>query len=130
MSESGTDTAEDIRAMTTLQTARPAAPDTDSLPLDFATMRATAQHTVDFGIRLLPEDLDTAILRLRAHLALLIPEAEQRLGRFSPAGIEEARRRVAADPGLLGPVWYAHSLARSVLTLCAHLGHGEEPSDG
>ncbi len=92
-------------------------------------MRATAEHALDFGARLPDEDLETAIRRLRAHLALLIPEAEERLGRFSPAGIEEARRRVAADPGVLGPGRHAHCLARSVLELCEHLGRagGAEP---
>ncbi|MYZ38320.1 MULTISPECIES: DUF6415 family natural product biosynthesis protein [unclassified Streptomyces] len=110
----------------TPQQARTAASGVEALPLDFATMRDTAQHVLDFGDRLLDEDLETAVLRLRGHLALLIPEAERRLGRLSSAGIEEARRRLVADPGLLGPGRYARCLARSVLTLCTHLGRGEE----
>ncbi|MFD8964963.1 DUF6415 family natural product biosynthesis protein [Streptomyces sp. NPDC059568] len=113
--------------MTTHQTGT-AASDIEALPPDFATMVDTAQHTLAAGVRLLDEDLETAVLRLRAHLGLLIPEAERRLGRLSSAGIEEARRRLDADPGVLGPVRYAHCLARSVLTLCTHLGHGSEDS--
>ncbi|MFD8967047.1 DUF6415 family natural product biosynthesis protein [Streptomyces sp. NPDC059568] len=103
--------------------ARKAASDTDSLPLDFVTMVKTARQVVD------SEDLEpeVAALQLRGFLGLLVPEAEGRLGSFSSAGIEEARRRMDAGPGPLGTVRYVHALARSVLTLCAYLGHGQEP---
>lgn len=103
------------------------AADTESLPLDFVTMAGTARHALDFGAAVLDEDLETATLRLRGHLALLIPEAQDRLGRLAGAGVEEARQRMDATPSVLGPVRYAHALARSVLTLCAHLGHQSLP---
>ncbi|MFE1956767.1 DUF6415 family natural product biosynthesis protein [Streptomyces sp. NPDC059479] len=112
-------------------TAGTPAPDTDSLPLDpldFTTMVKTARRVAGSDAQLSGEDLQTAVLQLRGHLALLIPEAEDRLGRLAPVGIEEARRRLDADPGVLGPVRYAHCLARSVLMLCTHLGHGSEDS--
>lgn len=104
---------------TALSADRPTDPDADSLPLDFATMVGTARRVVDAGAR--TTDVETATLLMRGHLALLIPEAEEHLGRLAPVGIEEARLRLDAGPGLLGPVRYAHCLARSVLALCTHL---------
>ncbi|MFE1958908.1 DUF6415 family natural product biosynthesis protein [Streptomyces sp. NPDC059479] len=106
-------------------TAKEPPPDSDSLPLDFVTMVKTARRLLDSGARVLEPEV--AALQLRGFLGLLIPEAEGRLGSFSLAGIEEARRRMDAGPGSLGTVRYAHALARSVLTLCAYLGHGQEP---
>ncbi|MYZ40047.1 MULTISPECIES: DUF6415 family natural product biosynthesis protein [unclassified Streptomyces] len=105
------------------------AADAESLPLDFATMVGTAQYVIDAGAALLDEEPEVATSQMRGFLGLLVPEAEGRLGSFSPAGIEEARRRMDAGPGPLGPVRYAHALARSVLALCAHLGHGQEPGE-
>ncbi|MFD8965954.1 DUF6415 family natural product biosynthesis protein [Streptomyces sp. NPDC059568] len=104
-------------------TAKEPPPDSDSLPLDFVTMVKAARQVVDSGARVLEPGV--AALQLRGHLGLLIPEAEGRLGSFSSAGIEEARRRMDAGPGPLGPVRYVHALARSVLALCAYLGHGQ-----
>ncbi|MFF3755173.1 DUF6415 family natural product biosynthesis protein [Streptomyces sp. NPDC002018] len=100
-------------------TARPAAP--DSLPLDFATMADTAQHLIDAGGQMSAAGLDTGTLAMRGHLALLIPEAEDRLGRLAGAGAEEARQRLAAGPDVLGPLRYARCLARSVIALCTLL---------
>ncbi|MFB7270497.1 DUF6415 family natural product biosynthesis protein [Streptomyces sp. NPDC056244] len=110
-------------------TARTAAPDIDCLPLDFVTMGDTARSVIDSDVRLSDEDLEMYTLRLRAHLALLIPEAERQFGRLAPVGVEEARQRLDAGPGSLGLVRYAHCLARSVLSLCARLGHGGEDHD-
>ncbi|MFE1956723.1 DUF6415 family natural product biosynthesis protein [Streptomyces sp. NPDC059479] len=95
-------------------------------PLDFATMVETARRVIDWDGRVPAKDLETATHQMRGFLGLLIPAAEERLGRFAPVGIEEARRRLAAGPGLLGPVRHARCLARSVLSLCAHLGQGDE----
>ncbi|MFD7897569.1 DUF6415 family natural product biosynthesis protein [Streptomyces sp. NPDC059743] len=102
-------------------TAGTTAPDAESWPLDFTTMVKTARRVVDSGAQLSGEDLEMAVLRLRGHLALLIPEVEDRLGRLAPVGIEEARRRLDGESGPLGPRWYAQCLAQSVLALCDHL---------
>ncbi|QXE39191.1 ATP-binding protein [Streptomyces sp. GMY02] len=81
----------------------------------------TARGVIASETRLSDGELETAARRLRGHLALLIPEAEARLGRLAEAGVEEARRRLTAGPGLLGPGRYVHCLAQSVLTLCDQL---------
>ncbi|WP_405986900.1 DUF6415 family natural product biosynthesis protein [Streptomyces sp. NBC_00872] len=72
---------------------RTAASDTDFRPLDFPTMAKTARQVVDSGLRVPDKDLERATHLMRGYLALLIPEAETRLGRLTPAGIDEARRR-------------------------------------
>ncbi|MFE7127890.1 DUF6415 family natural product biosynthesis protein [Streptomyces sp. NPDC057617] len=120
-------------------TARPTTPEADSRPLDpldFATMVVTARSVDNLDDGVPDEDLETVTLRLRGHLALLIPELEHRLGRLgetdrarAEAGIGEARRRLDAGPGPLGPGRHAQILGRSVIALCAHLGHGQEIDD-
>ncbi|WP_405987229.1 DUF6415 family natural product biosynthesis protein [Streptomyces sp. NBC_00872] len=110
-------------------TARPTDPEGDSRPLDFPTMVKTARQVVDSDARMPDEDLERATHLMRGYLALLIPEAETRLGRLTPAGIEEARRRLDSSPALLGPARHTLRLARSVITLCSHLGHGRQPTD-
>ncbi|MFD7899634.1 DUF6415 family natural product biosynthesis protein [Streptomyces sp. NPDC059743] len=108
----------------------------ESLPLDFSTMVKTARHVVDSGARVPEKDLETTTLLMRGYLGLLIPELEGRLGLLgeaarasAEAGIGEARRRLDAGPGPLGPGRHAYNLARSVIALCTHLGHGQERVD-
>ncbi|MFD5033237.1 DUF6415 family natural product biosynthesis protein [Streptomyces sp. NPDC058405] len=105
--------------------AAPHEPCPDTLPFDLTLMMDTARRLVDSDARLSAEDLETAQLRMRGSLALLIPEAEARFGRLAPVGVEEAGRRLDAGPALLGPMRHVHCLARSVLTLCTHLSPGE-----
>ncbi|MFF3749842.1 DUF6415 family natural product biosynthesis protein [Streptomyces sp. NPDC002018] len=102
----------------------PAEPDTGSPPLDFATMLDTARRVVGSGAGAL--DAETATLLLRGHLALLVPEAQDRLGRLADAAVGEARRCLDAGSGPLGAGRHAYDLARSVIALCAHLGHGHK----
>ncbi|MFF1416586.1 DUF6415 family natural product biosynthesis protein [Streptomyces sp. NPDC058280] len=97
----------------------------DTLPLDLTLMVVTARRLVDSDVRLSAEDLETARLRMRGFLTLLIPEAENHSGRLASVGVEEARQRLGAGPALLGPMRHVHCLARSVLTLCTHLSPGE-----
>ncbi|MFD8967345.1 DUF6415 family natural product biosynthesis protein [Streptomyces sp. NPDC059568] len=60
-------------------------------------MREKARHLFDARNQLTDENLATGTHLMRDFLGLLIPEAERRFGRFAPAGIEEARRRLAAN---------------------------------
>jgi hypothetical protein len=111
---------------------------TTTLPVDVATMRATAQRVLgpDNAPDAMPpagEELDTLTATLRGHLELLAPEVEQAAGRLSKnsvtrAGamhcITEARGKLRAPElsfaPLAGSVMYARRLARVLVALCDH----------
>ncbi|MGW6741126.1 DUF6415 family natural product biosynthesis protein [Streptomyces sp. NPDC055025] len=105
-------------------------------PLDLTTMGDAARRVVGSGARGPKEGLEAATLLMRGYLGLLIPELEGRFGQLgdaargpAEAGIGEARRRLGAGPGPLGPGRHAYNLARSVIALCTHLGHAQERGD-
>ncbi len=101
-------------------------------PLDIETMRATARALLTQDATLpRHDDLQTALLLLRGHLALIVPETEA-LARSlpdehtarSPALATVAHTRVHLDTspghGLVSATEHAKSLARDLRDLCDH----------
>ncbi len=101
-------------------------------PLDIETMRATADGMLAQGTGLPRHDnLEEALLLLRGHLALIVPETKT-LARSLPEGhmaggpalaaVAQVRVRLAAGPGsgLVSAVEHARGLARELRTLCDH----------
>ncbi|WP_405675731.1 DUF6415 family natural product biosynthesis protein [Streptomyces sp. NBC_01511] len=92
------------------------------LPIDIETMLCNAGGLLDGSV--VPPGLaalDRLTLQLRGHLNLLISELGDPDDPRAKAGLGEARRRLSAGPGSLGPVRYAECLARSVVALCTHV---------
>lgn len=97
-------------------------------PLDITTMTAAVSTILSCdGEPPTGDALASLTRQLRGHLNLLIPELEQRFVVEGPrevasvkAGIGEARCRLSAGPGSLGPVRHATLLARSVEALRRH----------
>ncbi|WP_405612284.1 DUF6415 family natural product biosynthesis protein [Streptomyces sp. NBC_01508] len=89
-------------------------------PLDIATMREAVQRLLGPAADPPGAELDLLILQLRGHLNLLISELDGCDDPRAEAGLGEARRRLSAGPGSLGPLRHATLLARSVVALCTH----------
>ncbi|MEU7962351.1 DUF6415 family natural product biosynthesis protein [Streptomyces sp. NPDC049097] len=112
----------------------PAAEDIDQTPPDVATMRATVDRLLDPATPTEPapaaDEVATLTLRLRGHLAVVMPEVERLAG--SPpesvaqycalACLGEARGKLRAQPSPApgGDLAYARRLARALWALCDH----------
>ncbi|MEU3982682.1 DUF6415 family natural product biosynthesis protein [Streptomyces sp. NPDC026672] len=99
-------------------------------------MRKAARHLIrpDDGPEALPSsaaELDQLVIRIRAHLGVIMPEVQRLaegfgeetiLGYGALVTVESARERLEADPGpdLLNRVIHARRLARSLQSLCRY----------
>ncbi|EKX66592.1 DUF6415 family natural product biosynthesis protein [Streptomyces ipomoeae] len=113
-----------IRPLTTDEQDRP--------PLDTETMRVTARRLLAGDVEPpTPEELEMVTLQLHGHIEVAIPDVEAAAERFPEddvpracalACVDEARRRLGAEPGhtLSAGIAHARRLARSVNALCDH----------
>ncbi|MEV6758481.1 DUF6415 family natural product biosynthesis protein [Streptomyces sp. NPDC051214] len=107
-------------------------PGSGPIPLDVATMRATARRLVGEDADVpTPEELDTLTLTLRGHIMLTIPEVESAAWKLSEddipracalACIGEARMKLGTEPrpGLPAGIAHAQRLARVLNALVDH----------
>ncbi|MER7182924.1 DUF6415 family natural product biosynthesis protein [Streptomyces hyaluromycini] len=108
------------------------AADSDQLPPDIATMRATAARLLAFDAKpIRTEELETLRIAMRGQIELLIPAVEALAAGFPKgdfprecalAGAREASTRLRLGVGGSSPVRMSVSmkLARSVVALCDH----------